>query len=35
MPDLDLTTPDGPLSLFTLLQDARPVFLNLNAPGSF
>jgi 3-(3-hydroxy-phenyl)propionate hydroxylase len=35
MPDLDLTTPDGPLRLFTLLQDARPVFLNLNAPGSF
>lgn len=35
MPDLDLTTADGPVRLFTLLQDARPVFLNLDAPGSF
>ncbi len=35
MPDLDVTTPDGPVRLFTLLQDARPVLLNLDAPGSF
>ncbi|MGR9142545.1 FAD-dependent monooxygenase [Rhizobium leguminosarum] len=35
MPDLDLVTSDGPVRVFTLLQDARPVFLNLGAPGSF
>ncbi len=35
MPDLDLVTPDGPMRVFTLLQNARPVFLNLGAPGSF
>ena len=29
MPDLDLITADGPLRLFTLLHDARPVLLNL------
>jgi hypothetical protein len=34
MPDLDLVTSDGPVRVFTLLQDARPVFLNLGAPGS-
>lgn len=35
MPDLDLVTPDGPMRIFTLLHNARPVLLNLGAPGSF
>jgi 3-(3-hydroxy-phenyl)propionate hydroxylase len=35
MPDLDLVTPHGPMRIFTLLQNARPVLLNLGAPGSF
>jgi 2-polyprenyl-6-methoxyphenol hydroxylase-like FAD-dependent oxidoreductase len=35
MPDLDLTTDNGPLRLFTLLHDARPVLLNLGVPGGF
>jgi 3-(3-hydroxy-phenyl)propionate hydroxylase len=35
MPDLDMVTPDGPVRIFTLLQNARPVLLNLGAPGSF
>jgi hypothetical protein len=35
MPDLDLATPDGPLRVFTLLHDARPVLLNLGEPGGF
>jgi hypothetical protein len=34
MPDLDLITPDGPLRVFTLLHEARPVLLNLGKPGS-
>jgi len=34
MPDLDLVTPDGPMRTFTLLQNARPVLLNLGALGS-
>ncbi|KRA56331.1 hypothetical protein ASD79_18430 [Caulobacter sp. Root655] len=29
MPDLELVTEDGPLRVFTLLHDARPVLLNL------
>ena len=29
IPDLDLVTADGPMRVFTLLHDARPVFLNL------
>lgn len=29
MPDLDLVTAEGPLRVFTLLHDARPVLLNL------
>ncbi len=33
MPDLDLVTADGPLRVFTLLHAARPVLLNLGAPG--
>jgi 2-polyprenyl-6-methoxyphenol hydroxylase-like FAD-dependent oxidoreductase len=33
MPDLDLVGPDGPLRVFSLLHDARPVLLNLGEPG--
>jgi 2-polyprenyl-6-methoxyphenol hydroxylase-like FAD-dependent oxidoreductase len=33
MPDLDVVTADGPLRVFTLLHDARPVLLNLGKPG--
>jgi hypothetical protein len=33
MPDLDLGTADGPVRVFTLLHDARPVLLNLGKPG--
>src|SRR6185503_2602198 len=29
MPDLDLTTPDGTVRVFTLLHEAKPVLLNL------
>jgi 2-polyprenyl-6-methoxyphenol hydroxylase-like FAD-dependent oxidoreductase len=35
MPDLDLVTADGPLRVFTMLHDARPVLLNLGQPGVF
>jgi hypothetical protein len=35
MPDLDLITSNGPLRVFTLLHDARPVLLNLGEPGGF
>ena len=40
MPDLDLTrkrmpAANGPLRVFTLLHDARPVLLNLGEPGGF
>jgi 3-(3-hydroxy-phenyl)propionate hydroxylase len=33
MPDLDLATADGPLRVFELLHDAKPVLLNLGEPG--
>jgi 3-(3-hydroxy-phenyl)propionate hydroxylase len=33
MPDLDLVTASGPLRVFTLLHNARPVLLNLGEPG--
>jgi 3-(3-hydroxy-phenyl)propionate hydroxylase len=33
MPDLDVITATGPLRVFTLLHDARPVLLNLGDPG--
>ncbi|SDA41750.1 FAD-dependent monooxygenase [Mesorhizobium qingshengii] len=33
MPDLDLVTTNGPLRLFGLLHNARPVLLNLGEPG--
>ena len=40
MPDLDLTrkrvpAANGPLRVFTMLHDARPVLLNLGEPGGF
>jgi 2-polyprenyl-6-methoxyphenol hydroxylase-like FAD-dependent oxidoreductase len=33
MPDLDLVSANGPLRVFELLHDARPVLLNLGEPG--
>jgi 3-(3-hydroxy-phenyl)propionate hydroxylase len=33
MPDLDLVTADGPLRVFTLLHEAKPLLLNLGGPG--
>jgi 3-(3-hydroxy-phenyl)propionate hydroxylase len=35
MPDLDLVTAEGPLRVFTLLHEARPVLINLGEPGGF
>jgi 2-polyprenyl-6-methoxyphenol hydroxylase-like FAD-dependent oxidoreductase len=35
MPDLDLVTVNGPLRVFTLLHDARPLLLNFGEPGGF
>jgi hypothetical protein len=35
MPDLDLVTADGPLRVFSLLHDVRPMLLNLGEPGGF
>jgi 2-polyprenyl-6-methoxyphenol hydroxylase-like FAD-dependent oxidoreductase len=35
MPDLDLVTANGPLRVFTLLHNARPVLLNLGERGGF
>jgi 2-polyprenyl-6-methoxyphenol hydroxylase-like FAD-dependent oxidoreductase len=35
MPDLDLVTADGPLWVFELLHDAKPLLLNLGEPGDF
>jgi flavin-dependent dehydrogenase len=35
VPDLDLVTANGPLRVFNLLHDARPVLLNLGEPGGF
>jgi 3-(3-hydroxy-phenyl)propionate hydroxylase len=34
MPDLELTTTEGPQRVFDLLHDARPLLLDLVAPGS-
>jgi 3-(3-hydroxy-phenyl)propionate hydroxylase len=34
MPDLDVVTAEGPLRIFKLLHDARPVLLNFGEPGS-
>jgi 3-(3-hydroxy-phenyl)propionate hydroxylase len=33
MPDLDVVTANGPLRVFTLLHEARPVLLSLSEPG--
>jgi hypothetical protein len=33
MPDLELATATGPLRVFALLHEARPVLLNLGEPG--
>ena len=33
MPDLDLATAGGPVRMFTLLHEARPVLLDLGLPG--
>jgi 2-polyprenyl-6-methoxyphenol hydroxylase-like FAD-dependent oxidoreductase len=35
MPDLDIVTDDGPLRVYVLLHNARPVLLNLGEPGGF
>lgn len=35
MPDLDVVTASGPRRVFTLLHEARPVFLDLGEPGAF
>ena len=35
MPDLDLVTADGPLRVFALLHDARPLLLNFGKPRAF
>ncbi|MBN1210635.1 MAG: FAD-dependent monooxygenase [Myxococcaceae bacterium] len=35
MPDLDLVTAGGPLRVFELLHDARPLLLNLGEPDGF
>ena len=35
MPDLDLVSASGPVRVFTLLHDARPVLVNLGEPGGF
>ena len=35
MPDLDLVTANGPLRVYTLLHEARPVLLDLGEPGGF
>ena len=35
MPDLDVVTADGPVRVFTLLHEARPVLINFGKPGGF
>jgi len=35
VPDLDVHTAEGPMRVFTLLHDTRPVLLNFGAPGGF
>ena len=34
VPDLDLIAASGPMRIYSLLQEARPVLLNLGEPGS-
>jgi 2-polyprenyl-6-methoxyphenol hydroxylase-like FAD-dependent oxidoreductase len=33
MPDLDITTPDGPTRVYEMLRDAQPVLLNFDGSG--
>jgi hypothetical protein len=35
MPDLDLVTANGPVRVFTLLHDVRPMLLNFGEPSGF
>lgn len=35
MPDLDLVTAAGPIRVFSLMHEARPLLLNLGEPGAF
>jgi 3-(3-hydroxy-phenyl)propionate hydroxylase len=35
MPDLDVVTAGGPLRVFAMLHEARPVLFNFGAPGGF
>jgi hypothetical protein len=35
MPDFDLLAASGPTRVFTLLQEARPLLLNLGEPSGF
>ncbi len=35
IPDLDLVSAEGPVRAFSLLNDARPMLLNLGEPGAF
>jgi 3-(3-hydroxy-phenyl)propionate hydroxylase len=35
MPDVDLVTPNGPMRVFRLLQNARPLLLDLGSPVGF
>ena len=34
MPDLDVVTANGPLRVYAMLHDARPVLINFGAPGA-
>jgi 3-(3-hydroxy-phenyl)propionate hydroxylase len=34
VPDLDITTSEGPTTIFTLLHEARPILLNLGKPAT-
>jgi hypothetical protein len=34
VPDLDVTTASGPVRVFALLHEARPLLLNLREPGA-
>ena len=34
MPDLDLVTANGPVRMYSLLHNARPVLLNFGEPGA-
>jgi 2-polyprenyl-6-methoxyphenol hydroxylase-like FAD-dependent oxidoreductase len=35
MPDLDVVTANGPVRVYTLLHDARPILLTFDEPGGF